>query len=80
MPKKLGEDRIGKQTASAEQIAKKHGLTIDQVNAQLDKGVPVEREHTKSDEEAREIARDHVHEFPDYYDRLDKMEIKPRRT
>jgi len=78
VPKKLGEDKIGKPTASAEQIAKKHGLTLDQVNAQLDKGVSVEREHTNSDEEAREIARDHVHEFPDYYDRLDKMEKKAK--
>jgi hypothetical protein len=75
----LKEDKIGKQTPSAEQIAKKHGLTIDQVNAQLDKGIPVEREHTNSDEEAREIARDHVHEFPDYYDRLDKMEKKAKK-
>lgn len=78
-PKKMSEDKIGKQSPSAEEIAKKHGLTVDQVNAQLDKGVPVEREHTNSDDEAREIARDHVHEFPDYYDRLDKMEKKAKK-
>lgn len=78
-PKKIKEDKIGKQSPSVEDIAKKHGLTVDQVNAQLDKGVPVEREHTNSDEEAREIARDHVHEFPDYYDRLDKMEKNAKK-
>jgi len=77
-PKGIMEDKIGKQSPSAEQIAKKHGMSVDQVNAQLDKGVPVEREHTNSDDEAREIARDHVHEFPDYYDRLDKMEKKAK--
>lgn len=79
MPKKLGEDKIGKQSPSVEQIAKKHGISVEKVNAQLDKGVPVEREHTNSDDEAREIARDHVHEFPDYYDRLDKMETKANK-
>jgi len=72
-------DKLGKQTPSVEEIAKKHNISVDQVNAQLDKGVKVEREHTNSDDEAREIARDHVHEFPDYYDRLDKMETKAKK-
>jgi translation initiation factor 2 alpha subunit (eIF-2alpha) len=33
-------------------------------------------EHTNDKEKATEIATDHVSEFPDYYDRLDKMEKK----
>jgi hypothetical protein len=73
------EDRIGKQTPSAESIAKKHNKDIAEIQAQIDKGIKVEREHTNSDAEAHEIARDHLDEFPDYYDRLDKMEKKAKK-
>ncbi len=73
------EDRIGKQTPSAESIAKKHNKEVAEIQAQIDKGIKVEREHTNSDEEAHEIARDHLDEFPDYYDRLDKMEKKAKK-
>jgi hypothetical protein len=41
---------------------------------QLAKGVKVEREHTDDDSLAKEIAMDHLEEFPDYYTALDKME------
>lgn len=76
MPKKLGEakDRIGKPTPSVEEIAKKHNLSVDQINAQIKKGIEVEKEHTNNEAEAHEIARDHLDEFPDYYDRLGAME------
>jgi hypothetical protein len=33
-------------------------------------------EHTTDKEKATEIATDHISEFPDYYDRLNKMEKK----
>jgi len=72
------EDKIGKQTPSAESIAKKHNKEVEEIQAQIDKGIKVEREHTNSDDEAHEIARDHLDEFPDYYDRLDKMEKKAK--
>jgi hypothetical protein len=73
------KDLIGKKTASIEDIAVKYRLCINKVEAQIAKGVRVEREHTNSDAEAHEIARDHIHEFPDYYDRLDKMEKKAKK-
>jgi len=84
IPKKImtveaKKDLIGKKTPSKETIAAKHGIPVDQVEAQIMKGVKVEREHTNSDREAEEIARDHLHEFPDYYDRLDKMETKAKK-
>ena len=41
---------------------------------QLSKGIKVEKEHTSNDELAKKIAIDHLSEFPDYYDRLEKME------
>jgi len=68
------KDLIGKKTPSLEAISKKHGISIAFLRKQLAKGVGVEHEHTKSDAEAKEIARDHLAEIPDYYTRLKKME------
>ena len=73
------KDRIGKKTHSEEEIAKKHGLSVDYIEKQIEKGKKVEKEHTKNEEEAEEIARDHLWEFPDYYDRLDKMEKQAKK-
>lgn len=41
---------------------------------QLAKGIQVELEHTGDVEVAKEIAKDHLTEISDYYDRLEKME------
>ena len=47
---------------------------------QLAKGIEIEMEHTKDDELAKEITKDHLTEVPNYYidedgkDRLDMME------
>lgn len=57
-----------------EQIAQKHGVEISFIQSQLEKGIKVELEHTRSIDQAREIAMDHLVEFPDYYDRLEKAE------
>jgi hypothetical protein len=57
-----------------EEIAKKHGVSVETIQEQIEKGVKVEREHTDNDEIAAEIAMDHLLEFPDYYDRLLEME------
>lgn len=67
-------DLIGKPSPSASDVMKKHRISADQLNAQLKKGIKVEREHVNSDAEAREIALDHLWEYPDYYDRLEKVE------
>jgi hypothetical protein len=70
------EDRefLDKPTGSIESIAKKHGVSVDVVKAQLKKGMPVELEHTSNHAIAKEIALDHLGEFVDYYDRLEKAE------
>jgi len=44
--------------------------------AQLDKGMKVETEHTENKQVAKEIAKDHLEESPKYYTELDKMETK----
>ena len=41
---------------------------------QLAKGIKVELEHTDDIEIAKEIAKDHLTENPNYYDYLEKME------
>ena len=41
---------------------------------QLAMGIEVEKEHTKDEKLAREIAMDHLKEIPDYYTRLKRME------
>jgi hypothetical protein len=56
------------------QIADKHNVPLEQIEKQLDKGIKVEMEHTTDKEIATEIALDHLVEFPDYYDKLSKME------
>lgn len=60
-------------------IANKFNTSVDKIKAQIEKGIKVEMEHTSDKEKATEIATDHVSEFPDYYDRLDKMEGKAKK-
>lgn len=55
-------------------IADKFDVSIKKVKSQIKKGVKIENEHTDDKEKATEIAMDHLTEFPDYYDRLEKME------
>ena len=61
---------------SLQDIADKFDVTIEQIKSQIHKGIQVEMEHTSDKEKATEIATDHVSEFQDYYDRLEKMENK----
>lgn len=73
----IKEDKIkgGKaDNVSVEDIAKKFDVTVAKINKELDMGVEVELEHTKSRKLAKEIAMDHLTEIPDYYTRLKKME------
>jgi hypothetical protein len=41
---------------------------------ELEMGIEVETEHTDDLDEAKQIAKDHLAELPDYYTRLKKME------
>ena len=46
---------------------------------QLEAGIKVEMEHTKDKKLAKEIAKDHLEEIPDYYTRLAHMEACAKR-
>lgn len=55
-------------------IAKKHNVSPSQIAVQIKKGTGVEMEHTNDKKLAKEIAKDHTVEMPDYYDKLSKIE------
>ena len=55
-------------------IANKFNVPVSDVKKQITKGEKVESEHTTDKVKQTEIATDHVSEFPDYYDRLEKLE------
>jgi hypothetical protein len=65
---------------SIEDIAKKHGVSVESIEKQIEQGISIESEHVGSDtSRAREISMDHLAEFPDYYDRLNRMEDKAKK-
>ncbi len=68
-----------KSHKTVEQIAKKHRLDVSFIQKQLDMGEPIEHEHTKDHDLARDIALQHLDEIPDYYTRLKKMEADAKK-
>ncbi len=64
---------------TVEQIAKKHRLDVSFIQKQLDMGEPIEHEHTKDHDLAKDIALQHLDEIPDYYTRLKKMEADAKK-
>lgn len=62
------------KTLSVAEIAKKHGVSVNDIEQQLKIGIHVEKEHSLDPTVAKEIALDHLLELPDYYTRLKKME------
>lgn len=61
-------------TPSIENIAKKHGVSVQYLNRQLAIGIEVEQEHTSNKKIAAEIAKDHLNEDPKYYEKLKQVE------
>lgn len=61
---------------SPEKIALKHNVPLRMILKQLEMGIKVEHEHTKSSNLAKNIALQHLDEIPDYYTRLKKVETK----
>jgi hypothetical protein len=68
---------LSQKTPSDTQISKKFHVPVSKVDKSIDQGTKVEKEHTKSNKLAKEIAKDHLGERPDYYKRLAKMEKMP---
>ena len=75
--KEIGEDKVAGGLAKGltlNDIAEKHGISIDILVAEFKKGIAVEMEHTTDREIAKEIALDHLFEDPKYYTKLSKIE------
>lgn len=62
------------RTPGYEKLAKKWKIPVSKMVSLVIQGSKVETEHTKDKEKAKEIARDHLGERPDYYRKLSKME------
>jgi len=58
-------------------IAKKWNLPVAHVAKLVEIGAKTEFEHNKNLDKARQVARDHIAERPDYYQKLKKMEKSP---
>ena len=65
---------LNKPTPSVASLAKKYKTTAETVQAELQRGIKVEMEHTKNPQVAREIALDHLGEDLHYYEKLSNME------
>ena len=63
-----------------EDIAKKHGVDLAELEAEYEKGIKVEMEHTSDKNVAMEIARHHLLEDPKYYTILAKIEESDERV
>jgi hypothetical protein len=75
--KKIKEESELKPVPSLEDSAKKHNVDIETLKKQLEKGIEIEKEHTKDEKVAEKIALAHIDERPDYYVQIDKLEKKP---
>jgi hypothetical protein len=64
---------------SVSDVAKKHDVDVSKIKKELEKGTEIELEHTNDKAKAKEIALDHLYEFPDYYTRLKDMENKAEK-
>ena len=59
-----------KPVPTVEQIAKKHNVSVEEVEKQIKKGTDIEKEHTEDTDTAKQIAHAHVDEALDYYEKL----------
>lgn len=71
-----GQKEENAEDICIEDLAAKHGVSLEQLQKQLEMGLKVETEHTEDMDVAKKIALDHLNEDPDYYTKLAKMEGK----
>jgi hypothetical protein len=67
-----------KEPKTLSEIAEIHGVGLAELEAQLQKGIKEESEHTTDSKVAETIALHHLEEKPDYYDVLEKA-MNPKK-
>ena len=65
---------LNKRVLTVSALAKKHDVSKEYIEKQLQRGIKVEHEHTTKLAVARRIALAHLGENPDYYKKLKKIE------
>lgn len=76
-PIEIHKDEENAEGICIEDLAKKHGVSLEEIQHELEMGIKVETEHTDNFDVATKIALDHLSEDPHYYTKLAKMENKP---
>lgn len=67
---------LDKPEMTVTQLAHKHRVSKEHIQDQLSKGIKVEMEHTSKYDVAKEIALDHLAENPNYYTKLDIVDLE----
>lgn len=57
-------------------LAKKYDVSIDKIKSKIQDGIKIELEHTSDVKVAAEIAKDHIWEDLNYYDKLKKAHLE----
>jgi hypothetical protein len=65
-----------KSYKSPQELAKKHGVSLKQIQKQIEIGTKVEFEHTSDKKQAKITALQHLDELPNYYTKLKDMETQ----
>lgn len=70
------DESLSKETPTIDQLVRKFNVSRGYIWSQLYQGIKVELEHTDNEDQAREIALDHLNERPDYYAKLTKAGLE----
>jgi len=79
LSKKVNQSNMEKTDLTISEVAEKHSLPVETLRDELIEGIKTEMEHTNNPEEAKKIALNHLAENPQYYQYLQKMEVKMKQ-
>jgi len=62
------------KNCNIQDIARKHNVSVEEIENQVKIGIKIEYEHTSDIDIAEKIAKDHLYEHPKYYTGLVELE------